>query len=172
MSHLPIEPSSIWVAPLIAATEATTAYTDYSAAQLLRQLRQLELTPSYAHPSLIVQVRTTIDFCKEQLVRYGVAHTAFSFNGGKDCTVLLHLLRLAFQELAEEQQQPPPTFDSLTCIYFQEANEFHEIASFMRSMSSAYSLNLAHMCGSFKEGLVALQAAKPIRAIFMGPARG
>ena len=69
-SQLPVEPSSIWVAPLVAATDATTAYTDYSAAQLLEQLRQLELTPSYAHRNLLVQVRSTIDFCKQQLRRY------------------------------------------------------------------------------------------------------
>jgi hypothetical protein len=42
----------------------------------------------------------------------------------------------------------------------------------MCDMSSCYSLSLAHMSGSFKHGLIALQNEKPIRAIFMGQRSG
>lgn len=187
----PTEPADVWNAPLVPATEATTAYARCTDQQLLTQLRALESTPGYPHASMLAQVRSTLAFCKAQLRRFGLRHTAFSFNGGKDCTVLLHLLRMAFQEMREEDDaavnatasadgpssSPAPSPSSwslseLTCIYFQEANEFDAIQSFMSEMSTAYSLSLAHMCGSFKLGLIALQASKPIRAIFMGQRAG
>lgn len=42
----------------------------------------------------------------------------------------------------------------------------------MCDMASCYSLQLAHMSGSFKGGLITLQSQKPINAIFMGQRAG
>jgi len=191
-AHLPSSPASVWCAPLVPATPSTTAYASFSAGQLCAQRAQLARQEEYPHRSMLDKVQDTIDFCKTQLRTYGLIHTAFSFNGGKDCTVLLHLLRMAFHQLAEEDASrpdntaaataaastaaapapaaPAPAWDlsALTFIYFQEANEFDAIGGFMCEMAAAYSLQLAHMCGSFKEGLKELQRARPIRAILMG----
>merc|ERR1719295_1923774 len=40
-----------------------------------------------------------IEFIKSVLTEYGVDKLAFSFNGGKDCTVLLYLIRIALRLL-------------------------------------------------------------------------
>ena len=40
-----------------------------------------------------------IKFIKQVLTEYTVEHLAFSFNGGKDCMVLLYLIRIALKLL-------------------------------------------------------------------------
>ena len=48
-----------------------------------------------------------------------------SFNGGKDCTVLLHLVREIFPEEAHR----------LTLIYHENEDEFPEVKSFVEDMA-------------------------------------
>lgn len=44
-----------------------------------------------------------------------------SFNGGKDCTVLLHLLRVAL----------PDSYMDVRCLYLKQDHEFPEIEMFI-----------------------------------------
>ncbi len=50
--------------------------------------------------------------------------TCLSFNGGKDSTVLLHLLRLAF----------PENFQRIQIIFFKQQNEFPEVDGFIEEL--------------------------------------
>jgi FAD synthetase len=50
--------------------------------------------------------------------------TCLSFNGGKDCTVLLHLLRETF----------PETFQQIRLVFFHQPNEFPEVDAFIEQM--------------------------------------
>jgi len=69
--YLPTEPAAVWQAPLIPASPATIAYRAFSDAQLVAQVKQLQQTPSYPHADMLHKVRTTVDFCKQQLRSYG-----------------------------------------------------------------------------------------------------
>ena len=70
-AYLPSEPPAVWDAPLIPATDATVAYRDFTAAQLVAQLKQLQQLADYPHADMLKKVRSTVDFCKQQLRSYG-----------------------------------------------------------------------------------------------------
>jgi len=101
------------------------------------------------------------------LVSYGIKGVALSFNGGKDCTALLHLVLAAcfawFGDMAVCRQ--------LLVIYFKQKNEFQEIIDFMRESSKRYGFNIREMDTNYKDGLRIILKEQPIKAIFMGQRR-
>ena len=61
------------------------------------------------------------------IVDYRPEEIALSFNGGKDCTVALHLLRAAITEVGVEPEQEETKKDLLKRIkfvHFVQENEF------------------------------------------------
>ncbi|GFS45731.1 phosphoadenosine phosphosulfate (PAPS) reductase family protein [Actinidia rufa] len=108
------------------------------------------------------------------LITYCIEEVAFSFNGGKDSTVLLHLLRAGY--FLHQVEQTHSNGDLNDCeftfpirtIYFESSSAFPEINSFTYETASTYGLQLDIIRLDFKSGLEALLKAKPIRAIFLG----
>ncbi|KAL6519367.1 hypothetical protein OROGR_018687 [Orobanche gracilis] len=121
---------------------------------------------------------------------YSVDEVALSFNGGKDSTVLLHLLRAGYYLHNAERRlssmdlvDDGMTFPILT-IYFETPSTFAEINSFTYDIASIYyfkvldvvflkyneiyKLEMDISCLDFKSGLESLFKAKPIRSIFLG----
>ncbi|XP_057478654.1 uncharacterized protein LOC130766007 isoform X2 [Actinidia eriantha] len=111
---------------------------------------------------------------RRALALYSIEEVAFSFNGGKDSTVLLHLLRAGyFLHHAEQIHSNGDLKDReftfpIRTIYFERSSAFPEIKSFTYETASIYGLQLDTICLDFKSGLEALLEAKPIRAIFLG----
>ncbi|KAK6943876.1 Phosphoadenosine phosphosulfate reductase [Dillenia turbinata] len=108
------------------------------------------------------------------LALYSIEEVAFSFNGGKDSTVLLHLLRAGYV-LHKERQccsngdlVDHESIFPIRTIYFESASAFPEINSFTYGTATTYNLQLDIIRTDFKSGLEALLKAKPIRAIFLG----
>ena len=153
------------------------------------QQHQPTSTPAQQHPSTPAQptdlqlyqqiasasaeypyVAEAISVLSECVNRYQLSHCALSFNGGKDCTVLLHLLRAA---LAKNQQ----SISELTIIYFKVPNEFPAIEGFMQQCCDSYKLQMVEVSGSFQEALHKIFAERKslqqtcIDAIFMGQRR-
>ena len=108
-------------------------------------------------------VLEAIDFIKQVIQDYTLENCSISFNGGKDCTVLLHLCRLAILSLGLDWSQ-------FSVIYFS-SREFPEIEEFIQSTAKQYNFNINRLGGSFREGLEHLLATTPIKAIFMGQRR-
>ncbi|KAK1563589.1 hypothetical protein Q3G72_029645 [Acer saccharum] len=104
------------------------------------------------------------------LALYSIEEVAFSFNGGKDSTVLLHLLRAGYFLHKGEQSCSNGGLSNfpVRTIYFESSSAFTEINSFTYDISSLYGLQLDIIRTDFKSGLEALLKAKPIRAIFLG----
>ena len=104
-----------------------------------------------------------VERCVQQ---YGLQHVALSFNGGKDCTVLLHLLRAALAHL----QLP---LSELLVLYFHEPAAFPEMLSFLHSTAQRYQLRTLTLHGPYRDALAQLFASHPTRleAIFMGQRR-
>ncbi|GAB2300629.1 hypothetical protein Dimus_034663 [Dionaea muscipula] len=108
------------------------------------------------------------------LALYGIEEVAFSFNGGKDSTVLLHLLRAGYFLHKSEEKYccggltgHTPAFPIRT-IYFECSSAFPEINSFTYEATKTYNLRLDIIRRDFKSGLEGLLEANPIRAIFLG----
>ncbi|XP_072975439.1 uncharacterized protein [Typha angustifolia] len=131
----------------------------------VRESTDGRLRTKYEHAVYVIQ---------RAFALYEFEEVAFSFNGGKDSTVLLHLLRAGYYLHKEDA-----TFcngNQLDCklncpirtIYFESPCAFPEINSFTYDTASLYGLPLEIIRSDFKSGLEALLKEKPTRAIFLG----
>ncbi|KAF8395267.1 hypothetical protein HHK36_019209 [Tetracentron sinense] len=108
------------------------------------------------------------------LALYEFEEVAFSFNGGKDSTVLLHLLRAGYflHKGKPNCCTGVPTNLEFQCpirtIYFESPSAFPEINSFTYETATTYDLQMDIIRLDFKSGLEALLREKPIKAIFLG----
>ncbi|KAL3825862.1 hypothetical protein ACJIZ3_021891 [Penstemon smallii] len=105
------------------------------------------------------------------LALYSIDEVALSFNGGKDSTVLLHLLRAGYHlhksGKSKSSEDAEITFPIRT-IYFESSSAFPEINSFTYDAAFTYKLQMDIIRLDFKSGLEGLLQAKPIKAIFLG----
>ncbi|XP_017248368.1 uncharacterized protein LOC108219426 isoform X1 [Daucus carota subsp. sativus] len=102
-----------------------------------------------------------------------IEEVAFSFNGGKDSTVLLHLLRAGYYLHKEEKSCASVGLVDhfefpIRTIYFETPSTFTEINSFTYETASTYGLQMDIIRLDFKSGLEALLKANPIKAVFLG----
>ncbi|PON49043.1 FAD synthetase with the MoaB/Mog domain containing protein [Parasponia andersonii] len=104
------------------------------------------------------------------LTLYSIEEVAFSFNGGKDSTVLLHLLRAGYflHKGGQNCTNGGPNDFPVRTIYFESSSAFPEINSFTYDTAATYGVQMDIIHTDFKSGLEALLKAKPIRAIFLG----
>ncbi|KAG6580621.1 FAD synthase, partial [Cucurbita argyrosperma subsp. sororia] len=107
---------------------------------------------------------------KRALSLYSTEEVAFSFNGGKDSTVLLHILRAAFFLHKEEEGCSVDGLKEfpIRTIYFESPSAFPEINSFTYDMATNYGLLMDIIRTDFKSGLESLLKNRPVRAIFLG----
>ncbi|KAL4187650.1 hypothetical protein AMTRI_Chr09g20080 [Amborella trichopoda] len=123
---------------------------------------------------LVTKYNNAIYVIQRALALYSFEEVAFSFNGGKDSTVLLHLLRAGYAlqedragclnvECSNSKLKHP-----IRTIYFESPCAFLEINAFTYETAAAYDLQLEIIRLDFKAGLEALLREKPVKAIFLG----
>ena len=102
---------------------------------------------------------------QETLRLYPLDELCISFNGGKDCTVLLHIIHAAILQFS-------PSTLQLNAVYVQCDSPFPQVEEFIKEATSRYRLNLITLKGSIKEALEKLRLSHPnIKAIMMGTRR-
>eukprot|EP01114_Cavostelium_apophysatum_P013797 TRINITY_DN3425_c0_g1_i1.p1 TRINITY_DN3425_c0_g1~~TRINITY_DN3425_c0_g1_i1.p1 ORF type:complete len:248 (+),score=16.73 TRINITY_DN3425_c0_g1_i1:101-844(+) len=132
-------------------------------------------------------IEKSIQIIQEALRRFQSEEMAVAFNGGKDCTVLLHLIHLAIARNRQEQELThssasegsgnfsPPLKNSVSLhnvkgilmIYFDTPDAFPEEHEFTLQTKQRYGLNVLEIpCASIKEGL--FKVPNRYKAIFMG----
>ncbi|KAJ2987134.1 hypothetical protein NUW58_g4672 [Xylaria curta] len=130
------------------------------------------------------RVREAIAVVDEAFQRYEPREISISYNGGKDCLVLLIIIlaclahRLPSSSKHQLSQSPNGSFDSkrfpdkFQAVYIVSPHPFSEIDDFVVSSSAEYQLDVTRYELGMKRGLEEYLADHPdIKAIFVGTRR-
>ncbi|KAH3743351.1 FAD synthase [Pelomyxa schiedti] len=109
------------------------------------------------------QIIHAVQIIEQAFDEYSMEQLALSFNGGKDCTVLLHLL----YHVCRSRNLP---MSKLTCLYFVTTDCFPEIDQFVQSCCERYGVTMVSVDKSIRKGLEE-QVDKGIKAVFTGTRR-
>ena len=116
------------------------------------------------------RAKLTVSFIEDCIRQYGLEHIALSFNGGKDCTALLHLTRAALAHL----HLP---LSSLLVLYFDEPDPFPDMQSFLHATVQQHHLTTLTLTGTYRSALTDFFSHPPsldqprITAILLGQRR-
>lgn len=113
------------------------------------------------------KLQHSIATIREGIERYPATdELCIGFNGGKDCTALLHLYAAVLQKYYPERAS------SLKAVYIADDNAFEEVDQFMEESVQRYQLSLITLRGKMKAALWKLRTDHPsTRAVIMGTRR-
>lgn len=128
-------------------------------------MESLDRINSYANNH--AHVRKSFEVIQQALTDFGLDRICVSFNGGKDSTVVLHLVHSAIQNLCRPDKHRLMTF------YFQSPDSFEEEKEFVANSVINYNLNIVQYSGeTMKQSLAQFKNDHPnISAIFIGTRR-
>lgn len=107
-----------------------------------------------------------LQIIEECFSQYGHENVFISFNGGKDCTVLLHLT------LAALRRMYPNNNKQFLCWYVRSSNAFPEQDAFISKCEHYYNLEVMTVHTDIKEGLALVLKSRPnMKACLMGTRR-
>ncbi|KAK9362599.1 hypothetical protein V1504DRAFT_311308 [Lipomyces starkeyi] len=113
------------------------------------------------------KIRESLGVISEALRRYSIDELAISFNGGKDCLVMLVLL---LASLHYHSSQFPP--QRIHTVYVHSLSAFPEVDAFVNDCATLYSLDLIRLPTPMKAAFQKFLDAKPhIKAIMVGTRR-
>ncbi|OWK04682.1 FLAD1 [Cervus elaphus hippelaphus] len=116
--------------------------------------------------SLGEKVAGALQTIETALARYSLTQLCVGFNGGKDCTALLHLFHAAVQRKCPDAQEP------LQILYIRSISPFPELEQFLQDTIKRYNLQVLEAEGDMKQALSELQARHPqLEAVLMGTRR-
>ncbi|KAB8627260.1 hypothetical protein FH972_026093 [Carpinus fangiana] len=116
------------------------------------------------------QIRGSLQPLAEALKTYSFDQLSFSYNGGKDCLVLLILYLIAIHRHYSLIGAPMPT--SLKSIYIQPPHPFPQVTEFVDSSSAYYHVCLSSSALPMKEAFAQYLERHPeVKVIFVGTRR-
>jgi FAD synthetase len=129
---------------------------------------------------LRTKVAKALSVLSRTLALYPVESIALSFNGGKDSTVLLHLLRAA---LAGASSGGPDTggtsreadhgLGGIRTFFFENSKDFQQVIDFVHDLDGKHQLHVDYLSNpGFQAGLIEYLSAHSIKAIVLGTRRG
>ncbi|KAI9575161.1 FAD synthase-like [Glossina fuscipes] len=106
------------------------------------------------------------ELCKKTFQMYKAEEVVLSFNGGKDSTVVLHMLARFFQKDHNLKHL------KILALFITDPDGFSEIDEFVNDCSKLYNIELIKMEGTIKQALERMCRERPlIKAVFMGSRR-
>uniref|UniRef100_A0A1A9WTY7 FAD synthase n=1 Tax=Glossina brevipalpis TaxID=37001 RepID=A0A1A9WTY7_9MUSC len=97
---------------------------------------------------------------------YKAEEVVLSFNGGKDSTVVLHMLNRFFQKDHNLNRL------KILTLFITDPDGFSEIDEFVNDCSKLYNIEMIKMEGTIKEALERMCIERPLtKAVFMGSRR-
>jgi len=106
------------------------------------------------------KVERSVSVIEEALAEYSLEGVALSFNGGKDCCVLLHLLYLVLSKYS--------SVNRLKILYFMHENTFPEVDEFVKKCTQIYGVKMDFLPTPIITSLTTHIKTHNINAIFMG----
>ncbi|KAI5837607.1 hypothetical protein DFP73DRAFT_575895 [Morchella snyderi] len=114
------------------------------------------------------QTKISLQVIQEALQRYSFDELAISFNGGKDCLVLL----IIFLAELSQNSLPKSSIASLNAVYVMSQHPFPEVDEFVDICVPSYHLDLARYALPMKKAFETyLEQNKKVKAIFVGTRR-
>jgi len=146
------------------------------------------------------KIRRSIDIVEECLSRYGLQEVCIGFNGGKDCTALLHLVHavmlkrrkaaigvqngvtpmgvqngvpaISVQNGVTHSSSKNNISSQLSALNIRNGQPFPEVELFISICNDSYRLNLISVTGRIKDALNDLRSTHPLlKAVLMGTRR-
>ncbi|XP_023122240.2 FAD synthase [Amphiprion ocellaris] len=112
------------------------------------------------------KVMSALKTIESALDQYSTEQVCVGFNGGKDCTALLHLYYAALK------RRYPDSKDKLKALYIRIVSPFPEMERFLQDTIKRYDLELFSVEGSIRQALNEVQERRPeLRAVLMGTRR-
>ncbi|NXY25760.1 FLAD1 synthase, partial [Atrichornis clamosus] len=116
--------------------------------------------------ALAQKVAAALRTIEEALDQYSLVQLCVGFNGGKDCTALLHLVHAAMQRRFPARQE------KLQVLYIRSVSPFPEMEQFIQTTVQRYGVHLCTVEGSIREALAHLKEQQPqLKAVLMGTRR-
>ncbi|KAK4574745.1 3'-phosphoadenosine 5'-phosphosulfate sulfotransferase [Recurvomyces mirabilis] len=117
------------------------------------------------------QSRESLKVLEEALQRYSLDELSLSYNGGKDCLVLL-ILYLSALHIHTTKHPTTKLPKALPSVYIISPHPFQEVDDFVNSSLQTYHLDLARYAKPMKEAFTDYLSDHPsIKAIFVGTRR-
>ncbi|TAQ85139.1 hypothetical protein B7494_g6559 [Chlorociboria aeruginascens] len=111
------------------------------------------------------QTRIALDVIEEALRRYSLEEISLSYNGGKDCLVLLILLLVSLST-----HPTPPR--ALQTVYIISQHPFAEVDAFVTASVATYKLDLVRYAMPMKAAFkLYLEEHRAVKAILVGTRR-
>ncbi|CAL8247243.1 unnamed protein product [Lota lota] len=112
------------------------------------------------------KVLSALKTMETALDQYSVEEICVGFNGGKDCTALLHLYYAALK------RKYPDGKDKVKALYIRIVSPFPEMERFLQDTIKRYDLELFSVEGSIRQALSEVQERRPaFKAVLMGTRR-
>lgn len=112
------------------------------------------------------KVMSALKTIESALDQYSTEELCVGFNGGKDCTALLHLYYAALK------RRYPDGKDRLKALYIRIVSPFPEMERFLQDTIKRYDLELFSVEGSIRQALSDVQERRPeLKAVLMGTRR-
>ncbi|KAM6435705.1 FAD synthase isoform 1-T4 [Liasis olivaceus] len=112
------------------------------------------------------KVAAALRTIEDSLDSYSLSKICVGFNGGKDCTALLHLCYAAVQ------RRCPERLEQLQALYVRTVLPFPEMEEFIQDTAQRYNLRICVVHGNIKEALGILKTQQPeLEAVLMGTRR-
>jgi len=115
--------------------------------------------------TLPTKFRHSFNVLEQCLTRYIPNQIAVAFNGGKDCTVVLHQYSLVLNKKYSHLNTKPP----LRALFIHNKPQFDNVLQFVGECVKYYELDLIQINGRIKDALNQLKISHPeIECVIMG----
>jgi FAD synthetase len=116
-------------------------------------------------PDLSSKVRHSFNVLEQCLTRYTPNQIAVAFNGGKDCTVVLHQYSLVLNQTYAHLNNKP----TLRALFIHNKPQFDNVVQFIDESVKYYEIDLIQIDGRIKDALYQLKTSHPdIQCVIMG----